>query len=230
MAVCGFFPLSLLRTSDCDARAASNLGVVPWHEPPHHADVPVPTPSIILAEGPDAWLCASTLFREYAASLQVDLSFQDFESEVSSLPGSYAPPDGRLYLAFVEEGREPPEDKNVDRSGGPHRDSTITPSRPAHSLDARKAVGCVALRRLDHEACEMKRLYVRPSARGLGLGRSLAAKAIETAREIGYRRMRLDTLPQMSEAQSLYRALGFREIPPYRYNPVPGTRYFELAL
>jgi ribosomal protein S18 acetylase RimI-like enzyme len=127
------------------------------------------------------------LLRAYAAELDVDLAFQDFETELADPLGFY-----ELVLLA------------------------------AH--------GCVALRRLDEKACEMKRLYVAPAARGTGLGHALAETLIAHARARGYDRMRLDTLPTMSAARKLYAALGFEEIEAYRYNPVPGTTYFELDL
>jgi ribosomal protein S18 acetylase RimI-like enzyme len=125
--------------------------------------------------------------RDYADTLDVDLAFQDFDSEVADPLGFY-----ELVLLASE--------------------------------------GCVALRRVDKQTCEMKRLYVRPPARGGGLGRRLAEAVIDEARARGYQRMLLDTLPTMGAAQALYRSLGFRETEPYRHNPVPGAAFMELWL
>jgi ribosomal protein S18 acetylase RimI-like enzyme len=136
------------------------------------------------------------LFREYANSLAFDLSFQDFEKELESLPGRYAFPEGCLLIAKNQEG----------------------------------IVGCGAVRKIDNGVCEMKRLFVRSEYRGTGIGRRLAMEIIRIAIRSGYSHMRLDTTPSMNEATSLYRSLGFYDIEPYCYNPVPGAVFLELDL
>ena len=99
------------------------------------------------------------------------------------------------------------------------------------ALDEGQMAGCIALRRIDPDACELKRLYVRPQFRGRGAGAELVKAIIEDAQSIGYRRMRLDTLPRrMEQALSVYRKFGFKDIEPYFANPIEGTLYLELAL
>ena len=152
---------------------------------------------IIRAQSPEDIEHARALFKEYSAWVEINLCFQNFEKELAELPGEYAPPNGRLFLAS--------------------RDTGIA--------------GCVALRKIGEGICEIKRLFVRPEFRGQGLGRQLAEEMIREAKQLGYKRMRLDTLPpKMNDAIALYRSLGFVEIEPYYNNPVPGAKFMELDL
>lgn len=142
------------------------------------------------------------VFREYAESLGIDLSFQQFDAELAELPGKFATPRGQVLLAYHEA----------------------------------EVIGCVALRPIDatnatdDRICEMKRLYVRPSGRGLQAGRQLATQICATARDAGYHRIRLDTLPTMQAALGLYASLGFEPISAYVFNPIPGAIFLECDL
>ena len=141
-----------------------------------------------------------TLFVEYADSLNIDLCFQNFDTELLELPGDYAEPRGGLVLAWVDG----------------------------------EVAGCCAMRPLDTvdypNACEMKRLYVRPIYRGLQLGRMLAEAILDTARVAGYDCILLDTLNDMEAARALYQELGFEEVPPYYFNPIAGAHYLKAQL
>ncbi len=140
------------------------------------------------------------LFREYADSLGVDLCFQNFDTELRQLPGEYAAPRGTLLLAMLGD----------------------------------TFAGCCALRPLDSvdypNASEMKRLYVRPGFRGMGVGRMLAEATLDAARQSGYSCVLLDTLDDMEAARALYEELGFADIPPFYYNPIPGAHYLKAEL
>ncbi|MFL6301349.1 MAG: GNAT family N-acetyltransferase [Terriglobales bacterium] len=149
------------------------------------------------AKTPEQIALARTLFQEYGASLGFSLCFQNFDKELAGLPGDYAPPRGRLLIAYIDS----------------------------------QAAGCVALHEFEPDVAEMKRLYVRPAFRGKCVGLALTNAIIEAAREIGYGRVRLDTVPsEMAAAVKMYQRLGFEEIAPYRANPQPGTLYLELDL
>ena len=159
-----------------------------------------PEITLVRVESIDLVEPAREILREYAASLAIDLCFQNFEAELASLPGEYAPPSGQLLLAFV--------------------DSALA--------------GCGGLRALNDadyaNACEMKRLYVRPAFRRFGLGRVLAEALLDEARRAGYSVMLLDTLDEMESARELYARLGFEEIAPYYFNPIPGAHYLKAEL
>jgi GNAT superfamily N-acetyltransferase len=145
------------------------------------------------------------LFEEYAAWLRVDLCFQGFAEELASLPGAYAPPQGRLLLAVADDG---PAACIALRP----LDHPFVPGSPGESC------------------CELKRLYVCPAYRRHGLARALAQQIISDARHIGYSRMFLDTLPSMDSAIRLYESLGFVRCAKYYDTPLAETVFMELVL
>ncbi|MEX8492559.1 GNAT family N-acetyltransferase [Sphaerotilus sp.] len=155
---------------------------------------------LIVPDTPALTEATRAIFSEYAASLAVDLSFQGFDQELRDLPGDYAEPSGCLLLALV--------------------DGVVA--------------GCGAYRRITDvdypNACEMKRLYVRQAFRRFGLGRHVAQALIDDARRARYSSMLLDTLDDMEAARELYASLGFMEVPPFYFNPLPGAHYLRVDL
>jgi ribosomal protein S18 acetylase RimI-like enzyme len=139
---------------------------------------------------------AKILFTEYVDSLQIDLSFQEFEKELQIIDHQYGEPEGALLLAFT--------------------DSMV--------------VACVGVRKLTNDTAELKRMYVRPAFRRQNIGVALLKMSIDVATELGYQKMRLDSLRSMHQAISLYRRFGFYEIPAYRFNPLEGAIYMEKQL
>ena len=160
----------------------------------------VPQIELLTPATPELLQLTRPVFREYAAQLGVDLCFQNFDAELEALPGEYAAPRGALLLATVDG----------------------------------EVAGCGALRPLDDvdypNACEMKRLYVRPAFRRFGIGRLLTQALMDSGLQAGYSNLLLDTLDDMEAARGLYASLGFEEIPPYYFNPIPGAHYLRAPL
>jgi putative acetyltransferase len=136
------------------------------------------------------------LFQQYANSLKIDLSFQDFANELNSINQVYNKPKGALLLAYSDK----------------------------------IAIGCVGIREIDMDTAELKRMFVQDKFKGNGIGRKLLALSIDVAQKLGYKRIRLDTLADMTQALNLYRSVGFYEIPAYRFNPIEGAVYMEKKI
>jgi|GEM_PF-96105 len=158
-------------------------------QPPSHLNATIEPARDHLAD-------VRALFEEYAGMLDIMVYFESFDEELQNLPGQYAEPAGRLYLAYCEG----------------------------------EAIGCVALRPIDRERCELRRLYVRPAYRGMHMGRRLTERAIQDAKEIGYSQMLLDTLDMIQDSISLFHKLGFAETVPYSGDAKPGLVYMALDL
>ncbi|MDT9000061.1 GNAT family N-acetyltransferase [Paucibacter sp. APW11] len=159
-----------------------------------------PTISLITPASPADWQTTREILLEYAQSLGFDLGFQGFEQELAALPGQYAEPEGLMLLACIDG----------------------------------QVAGCGAFRNLPDadypNACEMKRLFVRPAFRRFGLGRQLTQALMDRASQAGYSAMLLDTLDDMEAARGLYESLGFVEVPPFYFNPLPGAHYLKVEL
>jgi putative acetyltransferase len=167
------------------------------------SDATAPAPpdiQLLQAETAEHMQLARALFQEYATLQGVDLCFQNFDAELASLPGAYAPPTGALLLAYVD--------------GEPAGCGAL---RPLADVDYANA-------------CEMKRLFVRRAFRRFGLGRLLAQALMDHAVRAGHSVMLLDTLDDMEAARGLYSSLGFESIAPYYFNPIPGAHYLKVQL
>jgi len=160
---------------------------------------------------PDELPLVRALFEEYASWLNIDMCFQGFAAELEGLPGAYAPPAGRLLIAWLD---------------GECAGSIAL--RPL--LSACCSLGISKLMHDSPDTAEVKRLYVPARFRGRGVGRVLAERVIAEAKTAGYRRVCLDTLPTMSQAIALYRSLGFEPVESYYENPVPGALFFRREL
>ncbi len=162
--------------------------------------MPPPSIQLITPSTPEQLAAVRLLFTEYAEQLGIDLCFQNFEAELTELPGQYSAPNGALLIAVVDG----------ELAG-------CCALRPIDSVDY-------------PNAAEMKRLFVRKAFRRFGLGRQLAEAVLEAARMAGYRSVLLDTLDDMESARALYAELGFMEIPPYYHNPIAGAHYLKADL
>ncbi len=156
--------------------------------------------TLLTATGPEHLAVLRDLFQEYADSLSIDLCFQQFDTELATLPGEYADPRGALLLALVD--------------GAPAGCCAL---RPLDTADY-------------PNASEMKRLFVRKAFRGFGLGRQLAEATLDAARQRGYACVLLDTLDDMESARALYTDLGFTDIPSYYHNPIQGAHYLKVDI
>ena len=167
----------------------------------HHRLAAVDKPAVdLLIPAPEEMACVRQIFQEYADSLNIDLEFQGFESEIADLPGDYAAPRGQILLAYVDGAL-----------------AGCCALRPLDDCDY-------------PNAAEMKRLFVRKPFRGFGLGRHLVEGILDTARQAGYDHVLLDTLDDMEAARALYVDLGFESIEPYYHNPLPGAHYLKADL
>jgi putative acetyltransferase len=149
-----------------------------------------------IAATPEDFAIGVELFKEYAASLPIDLSFQDLAHELQTVSFQYCAPVGALLLVYTD--------------GAP--------------------AGCAGIRQFEPGIAELKRMYLRDEYRGLGIGQALLERCLTIARDLGHQRIRLDTLANMAPALGLYRKLGFREIPAYRFNPIEDAVYMEKVL
>ncbi len=184
----------------------------------------------------EEWQAFAELVREYVGSLPFALDFQDVDRELAHLEEEYGPPAGAAFLARLDPvpafptDEPPPANDALPPPSDPSPAVSDAPRIPGRAPEGERWVGCVGLRVLEPGVGELKRMYVRPPARGLGLGRALAEAAVEAARARALAVVRLDTVAAMRDAIGLYQRIGFAEIPPYRHNPLVDARFFELPL